>query len=99
MLRTLEGPDCPEDWAISVASRIVVLLAGRLPNEQLGWLLVRMLTTLRNGREASSVLYRFRDSVASGLALVAGPLTQAHLLRTADDHIPILAGSLPARLT
>ena len=98
MLRTLEGPDCSEDWAISVASRVIVLLAGKIPTEQLGWILVRMLTTLRNGREGSSVLFRFRDSIASGLALVAGPLTRARLLQIADDHIPILAGSPGTRL-
>ena len=87
MLRTLEGPDCSENSAVSVAAELIAELAGRAPREQMGLLLALVIATLRRGRETSLVLPKFREEVASRLALA--PLTRDRLLRTVDLYLQV----------
>ena len=87
MLRTLEGPDCSEDAAVSVGARLITELAGIAPPHQVDLVLSAVLATLRRGRETSLVLLKFRNSIAGGLTLA--PLTRSRLLRTVDLYVRI----------
>ena len=69
MFRTLEGPDCTEDSAVSVGAEIIAALAGRAPPVQMELILSLVLATLQRGRKASPVLLKFRDEIASRLNL------------------------------
>ena len=69
MLRTLEGPDCTVDSAVSVGAEVIAALAGRAPPEQMELILSLVLATLQRGRKASPVLLKFRDEIASRLNL------------------------------
>ena len=87
MLKTLEGPDCSEDAAISVGARLITQLAGVAPHHQVDLLLSAVLATLRRGREKSSVLLKFRNAIAGGLDLA--PFIRGRLLRIVDLYIRI----------
>ena len=93
MLRTLEGPDCSEDRAIAVASQVIASLAGRALPKQMDFILLAVLATLRNGREMSSVLWRFREVLAESLLSVLSPASRHRLLQTADIYIRTLTGA------
>ena len=87
MLKTLEGPDCSDDAAVSVGARLIIQLAGIAPHHQVDLLLSAVLATLRRGRETSSVLLKFRNVIAGGLNLA--PFTRGRLLRTVDLYLRI----------
>ena len=87
MLKTLEGPDCSDDAAVSVGARLIIQLAGVAPHHQVDLLLSAVLATLRRGRETSSVLLKFRNVIAGGLNLA--PFTRGRLLRTVDLYLRI----------
>ena len=93
MLRTLEGPDCSEDQAIAVASQVITSLAGRALPKQMDFILLAVLATLRNGREVSPVLWRFRDVLDESLSSVLSPTSRYRLVRTADIYIGTLTGA------
>ena len=92
MLSTLEGPDCSDDRAIVVASQVITSLAGRALPKQVDFILLAVLATLRNGREMSPVLWRFRDVLDESLMSVLSPASRHRLLRTADIYIRTLTG-------
>ena len=87
MLRTLEGPDCTEDSAVSVGAEIIAALAGRAPPVQMELILSLVLATLQRGRKASPVLLKFRDEVASRLNLALP--TRNRILHTVNLYIQI----------
>ena len=93
MLRTLEGPDCSEDRAIAVASQVITSLAGRALPKQMDFILLAVLATLRNGREMSPVLWRFREVLDESLLSVLSPTSRHRLLQTADIYIRTLTGA------
>lgn len=83
MLRTLEGPGCSENSAVSVGAEVVTALVGRAPTAQVELILSLVLATLQRGREMSSVLPKFRKEIALGLA--PAPRTRNRLLLQAVD--------------
>ena len=85
MVKTLEGPDCSEISAVSVGAEIITAVAGMAPREQVELILSFVIETLRRGREANSVLLKFRSVIASRLSLAA-PLRD-QLLRSVDLYI------------
>ena len=87
MLKTLEGPDCSYDAAVSVGARLIIQLAGIAPHHQVDLLLSAVLATLRRGRETSFILLKFRNVIAGGLNLA--PFTRDRLLRTVDLYLRI----------
>ena len=82
MLKTLEGPDCSLDSAISVGAAMITAVAGSAPRWQAELILLLVLVTLQRGRERSPVLLKFRNEIASRLALA--PLIRNQLLQTVD---------------
>ena len=86
MLKTLEGPDCSEESAVSVGAEVVTELAGRAPREQLHLLLSVVVATIQRGRAPRPVLLRFRNAIAD--ALVLDPVMRHQLLPTVDFYIP-----------
>lgn len=86
MLRTLGGPDCPEDTAASVGAEVIATLAkGSLIQQQLDLLLSSVLTEIRQGRHTDWVLLMFKNEIASRLALV--PLQRAWILQAVDFYM------------
>lgn len=87
MLGTLQGPDCLEESAVTVAAEIIIELAGKAPRQQVGLLLDFVVATLRHGREMSPVLLKLRGEIASRPTLA--PLTHGWLLRAIDLHLQV----------
>ena len=87
MFRTLEGPDCTEDSAVSVGVEVIAALAGRAPPLQLELILPLVLATLQHGRKASPILLKFRDEIASRLNLA--PSTRNRILQAVNLYIQI----------
>lgn len=87
MLRTLEGPECSADSAISVATEVIASLQGNALLTQVELILATIIAALQRGRERTSVLLEFRDALESRLALA--PLSQARLLRSVDMYIQL----------
>ena len=85
MLRTLEGPDCSDEAAVSVASELISTLAGRAPLTQTQLILSVVIAELRRGRELRPVLQMLKDEIATRLALV--PFKRDQLLLTVDLHM------------
>ena len=85
MLKTLEGPDCAEESAVTVGAQVVTELAGRAPPQQLHLLLSAVAITLQRGREPRPVLLKFREAIADALTLA--PYTRDQLLRTVDLYL------------
>ena len=86
MLKTLEGPDCSEESAVTVGAQVVTELAGRAPPQQLHLLLSVVVATIQRGRAPRPVLLRFRNAIAD--ALVLDPVMRHQLLPTVDFYIP-----------
>ena len=89
MLRTLEGPDCSEDSAVSVGTDLIASIAGKAPPEQTDVLVEVVIAMLRRGRNTGQVLLKFRDKIASDLALA--PFSSDQILRTVDLYIELYA--------
>ena len=85
MLSTLQGPECSEESAVSVAVELITALIGRTSAPQTQMILIGVLAQLRRGREMSSVLQRFRAEIASRPSLVSWHRDQ--ILRTIDVYI------------
>ena len=85
LFRTLEGPHCTDDSALSVATNIVVTLAESIPSHQMDIILSIVISTLRHGRESSSILFKFRNELASRLALA--PFVREQVLQVVDGYI------------
>ena len=85
MIKTLEGPDCSEDSAVSVGAEVIISLAGSAPREQVDLILSLVIETLRRGRDSSPVLLKFRNTIASRLSLA--PPARDQLLQTVDLYI------------
>ena len=85
MFGTLQGPDCSEDLAVSVATDVIIAVADKVGDDQLELILSLALASLRHGRISRPVLLKFRHIVASRLAL--HPKTRNQILRTVDAHI------------
>ena len=77
MLRTLQGPDCLEDSAVSVAANVVVDLSSRTMPGQFELILWMILATLRTGRETNPVLLKFREAIETDRRL--SPLTRQRI--------------------
>ena len=85
MLRALEGPDCSEDSAVTVGAELITELAGRVPHGQMELLLFAVVANVQHGRETRRVLTKFRDEIASRLALA--PPTRDQILKPLDLYM------------
>ena len=92
MLRTLEGPECSEDSAVSVGAQVIEQLVGMVPREQIELILSFVLATLQRGRVTRPVLRRFKDEIASRFAL--DPVNRDQLIRTVNLHIAFSTQSI-----
>ena len=85
MLKTLEGPDCSDDSAITVATEVVAQLVMRVPAGEINVITSLLVETLKRGRGISPILLKFRSAVRSRLA--SSTYAQAMVLKTIDLHI------------
>ena len=85
MLGTLEGPDCDEDSAVSVAAQVIVTLAETVQPGQMQLILSAVVMALQRGRKISQVLQRFRGEIESRLSLA--PVARDQLLLFLDTYI------------
>lgn len=85
MLKTLEGPECSEDAAMSVAADVMFGIDGKSLTEQTELIFSMVVATLKQGRDPVSVLLRFRDVLDSRLALA--PFTRDRLIESLNFHI------------
>ncbi len=92
MLRTLEGPNCTENSAVSVGAEVIEQLVRVVSREQIALILSFVLATLQRGRITRPILHRFRDEIASRFRL--DPLNRDQLLRTVDLHIEFSTQSI-----
>ena len=84
MIRTLRGPDCLEDSAVSVATDMIVALSSRTMPGQLELILALVLSELQRGRETSRVLSKFQDAIQNDRRL--SPLTRQRLLTSITSY-------------
>ncbi len=84
MIRTLEGPDCLEDSAVSVAADLVVGLSSRTVPGQLDLILALVLSTLQHGRETSPVLSKFQEAIKNDPRLP--PLSRQRILTSITSY-------------
>ena len=83
MLRTLQGPDCPEDYAATVGADFVASVAtGPLLQQHADYIVRLVLSELRRGRQTNMVLLRFKSEIATRLALA--PRQCRRVLREVD---------------
>ena len=87
MIKTLEGPGCSEDSAVSVATNLTAALAIKAPLVQAELILNAVIAALRRGRNGDHALRRFRSEISQRLHLV--PLRRDQLLRVIDLHMQI----------
>ena len=87
MIRTLEGPECSEDSAVSVSANLMRELVGKAPFRQSELILSAVLATLIKGRMPSRVLAKFRHEIESRFALV--PFMRDHIIHTVDTYITL----------
>lgn len=88
MLRSLQGPDCPEDAAASVTAEVIASLAKasllHQPGEQL---LSLAIAEMRSGRSTTQVLIRFREEISVKLKLA--PIQCDRILQIVDLYMRI----------
>ena len=87
MLKTLEGPECRELSALSVAADLLVKIAGKVLPGQTELILSMIVATLKRGRDPTQVLAKFRGELASRLALA--PITRDRLMKSVDLYMQI----------
>ena len=92
MLRTLEGPGCSEDSAVTVGAELITALAGRVPYGQMGLLLSAVVAKIQHGRDARRILLKLRDEIASRLVLA--PPTRDQILQPVDLYIQAAGRSM-----
>ena len=85
MLKTLEAPDCSEDSAVSVGAGVIVALSGNVPYEQLELILAAVIESLKQARNAGTVLRKFRKELAERLTLT--PHWRMQILQSVDLYI------------
>ena len=84
MLRTLQGPDCSEDAAVTVAVNVVVDLSSRTVPGQLDLIMGLILSTLQRGRETSPVLMKFQEEIKNDSRLP--PMTRQQVLASISAY-------------
>ena len=82
MLKTLEGPDCSENAAVSVGAGVIVGLSGNVPYEQLELVLAAVIESLKQARNGKTVLRKFRKELAERLILT--PHWRVQILQSID---------------
>ena len=87
MLKTLEDPDCSEDSAVRVGAEVIIALAGNIPHHQLELILAAVIASLKQGREGSMVLQRFRNEISERFAIT--PHLQLQILQSIDLYIRV----------
>lgn len=88
MLRALQGPDCSEDAAASVAAEIIASIAKKSLLQPLGeQLLSLVIAEMRSGRHTNQVLIKFKREIAVRLNLA--PLQCARILRMIDLYMQV----------
>ena len=87
MFKTLEGPECSEDGALAVAADVLIKVEGTALPGQTELILAMIVATLKHGRDPARVLPRFRDILASRLALA--PTTRDRLVRSVVLHMKV----------
>ena len=85
MIKTLEGPDCSEESAVSVGAGVIQEIAGRATARQTGLILSTILATLSQGREKSNVLQKFKREIMLRFDLV--PYRRDQILGTVDTYM------------
>ena len=85
MLTTLEGPECSEDSAVSVAAEVIFALVGRASARQTELILSALLATLSQGRVKIHVLQSVKREIARKFNL--HPFMRDQLVRTVDTYI------------
>lgn len=85
MLKTLEGPVCSEDAALSVAAEVIVRVDGKALVGQTELILSMLVSTLKRGRDPERVLPKFKEVLASMLTLA--PFTRDRLMKSLKLHM------------
>ena len=83
MLRTLAGPECPEDYAALVCADVITSLVGRALPQQIELLIPFVLSVLLQGRFTKRAQLKFRGEVASRLS----PIERRWILQVVDLYI------------
>lgn len=88
LLRSIEGPECTEDSAVSVAADVIssLVLKG-VPIGQVELILSAVISALRQGRTGSFVLSKFRNRVASSLS--TAPFLRYQILQTIELYMRV----------
>ena len=84
MLRTLQGPECSEDAAVTVAVNVVFDLSSRTMPGQLDLIMGLILSTLQRGRETSPVLMKFQEEIKNDSRLP--PMTRQQVLASISAY-------------
>ncbi len=67
MIKMLEGPDCPLESAVIVASAVIAELSGKTQPSQVGLITMAFLESLRQGRDSAVALLAFRHALGTML--------------------------------
>ena len=87
MLRTLRGPECPAEKAVSVAAATVAEVAIGLSAPNLTLFVALVMSELRAGREFIDIWKPFRDFLAQHPKLSYVPPKRSAVLSIVDDLI------------
>lgn len=88
MLKALEGPDCTEAAAASVAAEVIASIAKKSLLQHLGeQLLSLMIAEMRTGRHSNQVLIEFKRQIAVKLHLA--PLQRDRILQMVDLYMRV----------
>ena len=91
LLRSVEGPDCTQESAVTVVTGVIASLATRgLPREQESVLVSVLLAHLHRGREMTPALRRCWAALESNLA--SAPPAQARILSLVRTYIQVVKG-------
>ena len=88
LLKSLQGPDCPEEAAASVAAEIIASIAKKSLLQHLGeQLLSLVIAEMRTGRPTNQVLIEFKREIAGRLILA--PLQRDRILQMVDLYMRV----------
>ena len=88
LLKSLQGPDCPEEAAASVAAEIIASIAKKSLLQHLGeQLLSLLISEMRTGRHSNQVLIEFKREIAVKLNLA--PLQRDRILQMVDLYMRV----------
>ena len=85
MLKTLEGPDCSEDSAVSVSAGVIREISGRARASQTDLILSSILATLSQGRSKPQVLQKFKREITMRFDLL--PYMRDQILGTVGTYM------------